>query len=461
VSEPACLSDVRVFLDSPIPAAVATCSADGTPNVTYLSHVHYVDDRHIALSHQFFNKTRANLDENPFVSVLVFDASASRVFRLQAKFDHEERSGPLFDAMSLRIQAIASQTGVERIFRLLAADVFEVLDVEEISSLRPDAPRAAAAPEPATPGFDFCGLRTLSDRINRAADLESLVGAVLAVLEGVFGFEHSTLLLADESGERLYTIASRGYRETGIGAEVRVGEGSIGIAARSRQILFLSSLDRDLRYARVVRDQAARQGSRVGEEIPLPGLPDAESQVVLPLVVHDDLVGVLAVESASTLAVSEAQRDYLGIVANHVALALTRVVERPDSPEDMEPPRRAPARAIARSSSRRQFTFYQEDDCVFVDGAYLIRNVPGRILWRLLRVYSAEGRTEFSNRELRLDPTIGLPALKDNLESRLILLRKRLEQKCPDVRLVPISRGRFALEVACELLLVERANAAP
>jgi hypothetical protein len=189
-------------------------------------------------------------------------------------------------------------------------------------------------------------------------------------------------------------------------------------------------------------------------EVPLPGLPDAQSALVLPLAAGDRLVGVLAAEDRDPMKFGEWHEAYLDVVANQIALGIDRMLDLELEAIPVRPVKPVAAPPVA--GPRRTITFYVKDDCVFIDGEYLIRNVPGRILWKLLREWQREGRTEFSNRELRLDESLGLPPIKDNLESRLILLRRRLEDKCSDLRIVPTARGRFALQVAGAMELVER-----
>ena len=117
----------------------------------------------------------------------------------------------------------------------------------------------------------------------------------------------------------------------------------------------------------------------------------------------------------------------------------------------------APPAAKAPAKPReRRLTYYRHDDAIFVDDEYLIRNVPARILWKIVGESKRTGRTEFSNRELRVDEWLGLPPVKDNLESRLILLRRRLREKCPDIELVSTGRGKFGLRLQADVQLTER-----
>ena len=91
-----------------IPATLFTCALDGTPNAAFLSHVDYVDPKHVALSFQFFNKSRRNIAENPHALVRLFDPDTSQGWRLRLRYVRSETSGAVFDRMNLRIEAIAS-----------------------------------------------------------------------------------------------------------------------------------------------------------------------------------------------------------------------------------------------------------------------------------------------------------------------------------------------------------------
>ena len=109
-----------------IPSMLYTCAGDGTPNAAYLSQVEYVDPTHVALSFQFFNKSRRNIAENPHAVVHVGDPDTAQGWALRLKFERSETSGPIFDRMFWRIEAIASYCGMKGIFKLLAADIYTV-----------------------------------------------------------------------------------------------------------------------------------------------------------------------------------------------------------------------------------------------------------------------------------------------------------------------------------------------
>jgi len=270
------------------------------------------------------------------------------------------------------------------------------------------------------------------------------------------------ILLAGEEQNRLVTLASRGYKERGVGSEVGFGEGIIGMVAEAQKPIRISGMLRQMLYAHAVATRAKEQGLRHDDRcIPLPGLANPESQLGIPLLVRDRLLGVLCIESQTPYRFHEEDKTYLEVLGGYLAIAIQNVLlrERSEDGEDTEPaPHPLGESNGIPSEIRRQLevAYYAADECVLVDGEYLVRSLPARILWKVLREHDESGKSEYTNRQLRLDKTLALPEFKDNLESRLILLRRRLEERCPEIRIAPSGRGRFRLEIGATLSLVER-----
>jgi hypothetical protein len=118
--------EIKPALQGVIPSHVVTCSRDGTPNASVISQVYHVDADHVALSHQFFNKTKRNVMENPRAAVSVISPETFETWDLDLEFVRSETSGPVFDVMDMQIEAIASMVGMKGIFKLRAADIFRV-----------------------------------------------------------------------------------------------------------------------------------------------------------------------------------------------------------------------------------------------------------------------------------------------------------------------------------------------
>jgi adenylate cyclase len=433
-----------------VPAVIATCSADGEPNITYLSRVQAVDDERVALSNQFFSKTARNLVENPRAQLLLIDPVTHDEFRADVVYERTERRGPVFEKLRLDVDAIAALTGMQDVFKLRAADIYRVLDLRRLGARRP---LLVEEDRPVTP--TTAGLAELTMRLSRCADLDTLVSTTVGGLADFLGYQHAMLLLLDEDGRRLYTIASHGYDREGVGSEIVIGDGLVGMAALHCKPMRVGNARQMSKYARSVRRSFEEEGTMgPGEEIPVPGLAAADSRLAVPALALGQLVGVLVVEDPRRVAFGEPDEAMLSVVATLVANAIEtiRAEERSVAPAPGNPAATgAPSPAVdAPTTHVRHFAV---DGSTFVDGDYLIKGVAGRILWSLLRQHEEEGRTEFSNREVRRDPSLEMPEFRDNLESRLILLKRRLDEREAPIRIEKTGRGRFRLDVDTALRL--------
>src|SRR5262245_9486822 len=128
---------LRAVMDNGVPCILGTCSADGIPNSTIISQTYWVDPRHVALSFQFFSKTIRNVRENPRACLALNDISGGNVWLLDLEYEHSETEGPVFEAMDMQIEAIASLTGMAGIFKLKSADIYLVKSVTRVAIPHP------------------------------------------------------------------------------------------------------------------------------------------------------------------------------------------------------------------------------------------------------------------------------------------------------------------------------------
>lgn len=406
------------------------------PNVTYLSIVHRVDSGHVALSFQFFNKTRKNLLENPQAQVIVVEPETFRQFQLDLVYECTLTEGPVFDRMRVHIDAVASQTGMTGTFALRGSDIYRVLSCRAVAgNCFVEAQHSVTDHLP--------GLDALTERLTACNDLDTLLAASLEGLSSLFGYDHSFVLVPDEEEKRLFTVASRGFSASGVGSEVAIGEGIIGIAAAHRSPIRNTHLGREMIMSRAVRAGIERVGDEgsLQREIPLPGLANVRSQLAVPLLAHNHLLGVLCLQSDCPGRFTTIDERLALVAARHVAATMAMI--RLETAREPEAPRRNDPGAVNRTGPCSVVKYYGSDDSIFIDDSYLVKGVPGRIFRKVLDTYLSEGRCEFTNKEIRLDASMQLPDFKDNLETRLILLRRRLEERCDFLQILPIGRGRF------------------
>jgi hypothetical protein len=438
------LFGVRRMMEGVVPPVLCTVSAERVPNVSYLSLCEYVDPLHIALSYQFFNRSRENVLATRRAALTLDDPYTGAGVVLQLEYLRTETEGPVFERLRAKLMGVASHVGMDKVFHLRGADIYRVLEMRRVPG-RKEFPAAA-------PRVDLAAnSRLLSERMAHCEDLADLLDTLLVGLSELLRIDHAMVWIADPAQQALTLLASRGYDIGGAGAEISVGEGLVGTAVREGVPIRVGHMMNMATYARAVRDSAGESGltAMLKNEIPLPGLKEPRSQLAVPLRARGRVLGALFVESLHDQYFGYDDEDALMLLGGQFAVAMSLM--QPPEPSEVSPPSTGAVAPAAGPPLRLKR--FGRDNSVFLDDVYLIRGVAGAILWKLVAEYLRSGRREFTNRELRLAPELRLPDVQDNLEVRLLLLQRRLAEQRAAIQLEKAGRGRMRLNVERPVML--------
>ena len=133
-------------------------------------------------------------------------------------------------------------------------------------------------------------------------DLAELLDRILQVSREIFGFENAIIRLLDGEGAILSTVASYGYPTEVTTPPLPVSQGLMGRVARTKQPLLINDLRRESDY--------------------VPGIAGARSELAVPMLVRDRLIGVFNVESPRPEAFSSADIEPLLALAGQAAIAI-------------------------------------------------------------------------------------------------------------------------------------------
>jgi PAS domain S-box-containing protein len=158
----------------------------------------------------------------------------------------------------------------------------------------------------------------LSTTAARLADPQALLQTMVDSVKQAFGLYHAHIYLMDEIGQKLVLTA---------------GAGAVGEQMVARR--FSIPLDRE--RSLVARAARTRQGAIVNDVtqepdfLPNPLLPQTRAELSVPLIVGDEVLGVLDVQHDQPGHFTEADADIQTILASQIAIALSNARARQQS----------------------------------------------------------------------------------------------------------------------------------
>ena len=155
---------------------------------------------------------------------------------------------------------------------------------------------------PPLPGELLADLLALVGEISSVLDPEELFPAIAEKLRRIVDYRILDIFVPDEAGF-LVPAHVEGYApQERDRFRLRLGEGIVGTAAATREVVFVPDVARDPRYVSF--------------------FPGVVAELALPLVNQDRLVGVLNIEGPALEPFTPAARTALQVLASHLAVAI-------------------------------------------------------------------------------------------------------------------------------------------
>ncbi len=146
-------------------------------------------------------------------------------------------------------------------------------------------------------------LLEVADVVNTTLDLDTTLRRVAELVRKVIDYEIFAILLLNEKTQELYFRFQVGYtREVAEHTRIKVGEGVTGVAAQRREPVLVGDVSQDPRYISV--------------------LPNVRSELAVPLIVKNRLIGVIDIESPQPDHFTEEHKWLLTLIASRMAVGI-------------------------------------------------------------------------------------------------------------------------------------------
>src|SRR6202521_6079529 len=146
-------------------------------------------------------------------------------------------------------------------------------------------------------------LNEIARELTSILNLDELLGRIAELLRRLIDFQMFSILLLDASGEKLQHRFSLRFNENvSVKQEIPLGRGLVGQAAQTRQAILVPDVSKDPRY--------------------IAGNPETRSELVVPLIYKDKVIGVLDLEHTRRGFFTDEHKRTVTTLAAQVAIAI-------------------------------------------------------------------------------------------------------------------------------------------